>query len=183
MSSKPESTVSFRNPLASRAQQSSRFVTEKQRPALPGRCFDNVALQASSSSRSCSRQPNDFNALREWLGRAIHFGFGAEAGEVPNRDWAASASSSLQATCSMGKGYSLRSGILYTTFLINMQCSMKFFAGRYLGDIVQLSLLASCLVALRQRQANRPVARIKSDEERETQVYDCPFYGLRSASH
>jgi hypothetical protein len=75
------------------------------------------------------------------------------------------------------------SHILYIIFLIAMQCSLKFFAGRYLGDIVQLSLLASCLVALRQRQANRPVARIKSDEERETQVYDCPFYGLRPASH
>ncbi len=62
-----------------------------------------------------------------------------------------------------------------------MQCALKFFAGRYLRDIVLLS--ACFLTALGQRQANRPVARIKSDEERETQVYDCSLYGLRPASH
>jgi hypothetical protein len=39
------------------------------------------------------------------------------------------------------------------------------------------------LSALGQRQANRPGARIKSDEERETQAYDCSLYRLRPASH
>jgi hypothetical protein len=99
-----------------------------------------------------------------------------------NRDWAAPASSSLLATAPDGGGMLLRiSGILYITFPIAMQCSLKFFAGRYLRDIVLLS--ARFLTALRQRQANRPFARIKSDEERETQVYDCSLYGLGPASH
>ena len=39
------------------------------------------------------------------------------------------------------------------------------------------------LSALGQRQANRPVARMKGYEERETQVYDCSLYGLRPVSH
>ena len=39
------------------------------------------------------------------------------------------------------------------------------------------------LSARGQRQVNRPVARMKGYEERETQVYDCSLYGLRPASH
>jgi hypothetical protein len=43
----------------------------------------------------------------------------------------------------MGKGCSFRSGILYITFLIAMRRPLKFFAGRYLVDIVQLSVPVS----------------------------------------
>jgi len=57
-----------------------------------------------------------------------------------------------------------------------MRCSLKFFAERYLGDIAELSL--RFLTALGQRQANGPVAKIKSHEERETQIYDRSLHGL-----
>jgi hypothetical protein len=72
-------------------------------------------------------------------------------GEVMNRDWAASASasSSLLATAPDGGGMLFWiSGILYISFLIRMQCSLKFIAGRYPGDIAPLSLIAFSLVLL-----------------------------------
>jgi hypothetical protein len=65
----------------------------------------------------------------------MHFGFGAEAEEVMNRDWAPSASSSLPATAPDGGGMLFRTGTLYLTFLIAMYCSLKFFARRYLFAI------------------------------------------------
>lgn len=43
---------------------------------------------------------------REWLDEPIHFGFGAEAEEVMNPDWAASALSSPLATAPDGGGRS-----------------------------------------------------------------------------
>lgn len=45
--------------------------------------------------------------------------------------------------------------ILYITFMIAVQCSLKFFAERYLGDIVQLSPLASCLVLVGNDRPSR----------------------------
>lgn len=79
-----------------------------------------------------------------------------------NRDWAAPASSRAWA---MGE-VCVISDTLYITFLIAVQCSVKFFAERYLRDIVQLS--PSFLSALGQRRAKRYDAKTNSHEERET---------------
>jgi hypothetical protein len=49
-----------------------------------------------------------------------------------SQDWATPASSSLRATAPIGEG--MRQVLLYITFLIAMQCSLKYFAGRYLID-------------------------------------------------
>lgn len=66
-------------------------------------------------------------------------------------------------------------------FLIAMRCSQNVSQ----GDTSEIS--NSCLLApftdLWQRQANRAVVKIKSYEERETQVYDRPLYGHRPAPY
>ena len=69
-----------------------------------------------------------------------------------NRDWAASASSSLLAPAPNGGGM-LLSGCLvlfYIIFAIVMSCSLKFFAKRYLLDTRRLS--PRCLIAPGQPQ-------------------------------
>jgi hypothetical protein len=60
----------------------------------------------------------------------------------------------------MGGGmFSRTCKYLYITFLIVLQCSLKFFAACCLCDIVQLP--PSLLIALWQRKANRPGVNIK----------------------
>jgi hypothetical protein len=114
---------------------------------------------------------------------SIHFGFRAEAEEILNPDWAASASSSLLAAVPDGGGCSFLT-IRYFVYH-HPDCDATFtqifrtvIPMRYRIAVSTLSFLAP-----RQRQSTRPVARIKSYEERETQVYNCSIYGLRPASH
>jgi hypothetical protein len=124
-------------PTCKHAQQSSRPpLPQKQRPALPEQCFHDVALRASSSSQAVHvdlivlvvcRNSSDEPFFSDW----------ERAGEAMSRDWAAPASSSLRATAPIGGRHA--SGTLYIIFLIAMQCSLKYFAGRYLRDTDKLS--------------------------------------------
>ena len=74
-----------------------------------------------------------------------------------NRDWTAPASSSVASYRPDGGGLLFRmSGILYITPLIAMQCSMKFFAERYLWDTYKLSSSVPRLLL----GNDRPVVRL-----------------------
>lgn len=70
---------------------------------------------------------------------------------------------------------------LYITPLIAMQCSLKFFAGRYLVDTCQLSKSVPRLLL----DNDRPVVRlleIRRHEKREAQIYDRSIHGLGPSS-
>jgi len=76
------------------SQQSSRLArstSKRLNTAFPG-----DLLCSFDSCRGSSHQPNCFDAMGEWLERAIQGGFGAGSrqGDVMNRDWGAPASSS-----------------------------------------------------------------------------------------
>ena len=104
----------------------------------------------------------------EWLDEPIHFGFGAEAEEVMNPDWAASALSSPLATAPDGGGRSCGTSVSvhhhpdYDDMFT--QIFRKAIPLRYRLATSPLSFLAPG-----QRQFDRPVERIRSYEERETQ--------------
>ena len=114
---------------------------------------------------------------------AVHFGFRAEAEEVMNPEWAASASSSLLAAVPDGGGCSFQTIRYFVYHHPDCDATFTQIFRRVIPMRYRIAVSKLSFIAPWQRQPTRPVARIRVNEERETQVYDCSLYEFRPASH